>query len=92
MYTPEKIAALSDIELKSLAANVTRLGVSGTAVQVMEAARIGPMIEEEKAARAAGKAALVKTAAVKKSAVKKAAAKKKPAKAKVKADADADAA
>ncbi len=47
MYDADKLAALTDAQLKSLDANVKRLGVSGTVIQQVEAGRLTPMIAHE---------------------------------------------
>lgn len=71
MFDADKLAALTDAELKSLDANVKRLGVSGSTAQKAEAERLTPMIESEQAARRAAKP----PPAPKKAATKKKAAK-----------------
>lgn len=55
MFDAEKLAALTDAELKSLDANVKRLGVSGSTAQKTEAERLTPMIEHEQSVRRANK-------------------------------------
>ena len=55
-FDAEKIAALTDPQLKALGENVSRLGVSGTPAQRIEAARLEPMIQQERAARKPAKA------------------------------------
>jgi hypothetical protein len=54
-YSAERLAALTDAELKALAANVRRLSVSGTAAQIEEALRLTPMIEHEESTRRANR-------------------------------------
>lgn len=55
MFDAEKLATLSDGELKALDGNVKRLGDSGTIQQKAEAERLTPLIAQEKAARKAAK-------------------------------------
>lgn len=65
----EKIAQLSNDELKALESNVARLGQTGTPAQLTEAARLAPLIEHERATRKPVKApAAPKRAATKRKA------------------------
>lgn len=75
----EKLAAFTAKELDNLENNVRRLVESGTAAQVLEAARVIPLIEAERANRpptAKAKAAAKAKAPAKPKAAKKTAKKK----------------